>query len=127
MVYRYGGEMAALRYFERSAQLGYSHAQARIGFIYEYGLYGAPMHLAKSFGYYDLAAREHSHPQAMLGLSRLYNRGCRGPNDILTEDDRMARDVSGWLQATLRNEDAAFSWCQKAADQGLDEAMFLLG
>ena len=63
----------------------------------------------------------------MLGLSRLYNRGCRGPNDMLTEEERLARDVSGWLAATVRNEDAAFSWCQKAADRGLDEAMFLLG
>ncbi|KAI9497186.1 hypothetical protein BDB00DRAFT_18720 [Zychaea mexicana] len=127
VIHRYGGELAALRYFEHAAQLGYSHAQSRIAFIYEYGMYGAPMHLAKSFGYYDLAAKQHKHPQAMLGLSRLYNRGCRGPNDMLTEDERLARDVSGWLAATARNEDAAFSWCQKAADRGLDEALFLLG
>lgn len=116
-----------MRHIEHAAQLGYGPAQSRIAYIYEHGLYGAPMHFAKSFGYYDMAAREYNSPQAMLGLSRLYNRGCRGPADILTEEERLARDVSEWLSATTRNEDAAFRWCEKAADQGLDEAVFLLG
>lgn len=119
--------MTGVRYLEHAAQLGHPEAMTRIGYIYEHGLYGTPVHLAKSFGYYDVASCQHNEPLAMLGLSRLYNRGCHGPGDTVQEQERLVRDVSGWLAATARNEDAAFSWCQKAANLGLDEAMFLLG
>lgn len=85
------------------------------------------MDLARSFGYYDQAARLHNDPQAMLGLSRLYNRGCHGPGDEAAALQREQRDVSGWLAHTERNEDGAFAWCRRAADLGHVEAMFLLG
>ncbi|KAF7730559.1 hypothetical protein EC973_001940 [Apophysomyces ossiformis] len=125
VVQPYGGPFGATSYFERAAQLGHIDAQSRIGYIYEHGLYGVPMNFAKSFKYYTNAAHR-GNAQAMLGLSRLYNRGSHGPNDE-DEDRRLIQDESGWLASAEPNEDEAFHWCQRAADTGLDDAWFLLG
>ncbi|KAG0190511.1 hypothetical protein DFQ28_001950 [Apophysomyces sp. BC1034] len=125
VVQPYGGAFGATAYFERAAQLGHVDAQSRIGYIYEHGLYGVPMNFAKSFKYYNNAANR-GNAQAMLGLSRLCNRGSHGPNDE-DEERRVAQDESGWIATTVRNEDEAFHWCQRAADAGLDDAWFLLG
>ncbi|KAL0078074.1 hypothetical protein J3Q64DRAFT_1646196 [Phycomyces blakesleeanus] len=125
LVEPYGGLYAAIVYFERAARSGHTEAQGRLGYIYEHGMYGVPVNLSKSVTNYEAAARN-GNPQAMLGLSRLYNRGSHGPDDR-DEKTRLELDESGWLQANPRNEDLAFSWCQRAAEKGLADAMFMLG
>ncbi|ORY94230.1 hypothetical protein BCR43DRAFT_477807 [Syncephalastrum racemosum] len=127
LLYQYGGRAVGVRYFAQAAHWGYLPALVRCGHIFEHGLEGEPMDLARSFGYYDQAARVHNDPQAMLGLSRLYNRGCHGPADDSDASQREQRDVSGWLIHMERNEDGAFAWCRRAADLGHVEAIFLLG
>ncbi|OAD74979.1 hypothetical protein PHYBLDRAFT_181004 [Phycomyces blakesleeanus NRRL 1555(-)] len=122
LVEPYGGLYAAIVYFERAARSGHTEAQGRLGYIYEHGMYGVPVNLSKSVTNYEAAARN-GNPQAMLGLSRLYNRGSHGPDDR-DEKTRLELDESGWLQANPRNEDLAFSWCQRAAEKGLADAMW---
>ncbi|KAG0169661.1 hypothetical protein DFQ28_003471 [Apophysomyces sp. BC1034] len=125
VIKQYGSAGDAPNYFDRAAQLGYVPAQTRMAYISENGLYGAPINLSKSFVYYAAAASQ-GDAHAMLGLSRLYNRGSRGPGDN-NEEQLMAIDVSGWLASTVPNEDEAFQWCQRAAEKGIADALFLLG
>ncbi|KAI8393696.1 uncharacterized protein BYT42DRAFT_551931 [Radiomyces spectabilis] len=125
LVKPYGGANAAVNFFERAAQLAHVAAQTRLAYIYEHGLYGVPMNFAKSFTNYELAANAKD-TDAMVGLSRLYNNGSHGPKDH-DEEKRRASDESGWLINTNRDEDAAFMWCQRAADQESVEGLFLLG
>lgn len=120
LVEPYGGVHAAVRLFERAADWGHVKAQTQIGYIYEHGLYGAPVDYAKALLYYEKAARDGRDGDAMLGLSRLYNGGYHGPED---------EDMPGWSTTTTtsRDEDASFQWCEKAAAQGIDKALYLLG
>lgn len=121
----YGGKEAAILYCERAARLNNHHAQAKLGSIYEHGLYGESMNFARAFDYYEQAAIN-GNDKAMLGLCRLNNRGSHGPGDK-NESVRLENDVSGWLAATPVNEDLAFSWCEKAAKAGNVDALSLLG
>ena len=123
LVQPYGGVGAARGGFERGAELGHPQCQTQLGSMYEHGLFGAQVDMSKSFRYYEFAA-ERGDAEAMLGLSRLYNADRHGPDDM---EERAQRDVSHWLEDRGRNEDASFHWCEKAAEQGLDEALFLLG
>ncbi|KAF7720649.1 hypothetical protein EC973_006738 [Apophysomyces ossiformis] len=126
LIQSYGSPGDAPFYFETAAQLGHVAAQTRTAYISEVGLYGMPIDFAKSLAYYELAAAK-GDGQAMLGLSRIYNRGNKGPGDNRNEEQLMAADVSGWLASTVRNEDEAFQWCKRAAAKDLPEALFLLG
>ena len=121
----YGGQEAAILYYERAAQLENHHAQAKLGSIYEHGLYGESMNFARAFDYYEQAV-VHENDKAMLGLCRLNNRGSHGPGDT-NETVRLENDVSGWLAASPVNEDVAFSWCERAAKFGSTDALALLG
>ncbi|KAI9249173.1 hypothetical protein BDA99DRAFT_524230 [Phascolomyces articulosus] len=123
LVQTYGGVSAAKEWFERGAALGHAKCHSQLGYMYEHGLFGVPVDMSKSFRYNEAAAQL-GDAEGMLGLSRLYNEGCHGPGDT---ENRMERDVSQWLAGLGRNEDASFLWCQRAAEQGLDEALFLLG
>lgn len=125
LVLPYGGAHAAPHYWERAAAWGHPEAMTEMGWVHEHGLYEYPVDLAKAFNYYDKAAH-HQSVGAMLGLSRLYNGGFEGPDD---EPLHIAQDVSGWLDASTRNEDEAFRWCRRAVEQdnGFDKALYLLG
>lgn len=83
------------------------------------------MNFSRAFDCYAVAAIN-GDSKAMLGLSRLYNRGSHGFGDK-DELYRLGNDVSGWLNATPVNEDLSFSWCQRAAKAGNLEALALLG
>jgi TPR repeat protein len=111
---------------EQAANLGNIGAKNRLAHIYEHGLYGVHMDMAKAFHYYQEAVNQGQHLQSMLGLSRLYNGGCHGPNDS-DEHLRMANDVSGWLVATPKDEDQSFYWCQRCAKSELPDGLYLLG
>ncbi|KAI7877253.1 HCP-like protein [Lichtheimia hyalospora FSU 10163] len=126
LVQSYGGVDAAMPTFERAAALGHAGAQSYMGYIYEHGLYGVSIDMAKSYEYYDKAAKEGHDASAMLGLARLYNGGTHGPDDF-DEAWRCEHDVSRWLEVTGRNEDASFYWCQCASEQELVDALYLLG
>jgi TPR repeat protein len=121
----YGGKEAAILYYERAANLNNDQAQAKLGSIYEHGLYGESMNFARAFDYYEQSAIN-GNSKAMLGLCRLNNRGSHGPGDQ-NEAHRLENDVSGWLAATPVNEDLAFSWCDKAAKAGNTDALALMG
>ncbi|KAI8339053.1 hypothetical protein BC941DRAFT_501366 [Chlamydoabsidia padenii] len=124
VVQQYGGILACLPYFERAVQLGYPPAHSTLGSILEHGLYGIRVNYAQCYIHYTEAAKR-GDPQGMVGLSRLNNRGCHGPNDPI--QPKLAQDESGWLAQREPNEETAFYWCQKAADQESPEAEFLLG
>ena len=123
LVQPYGGANAAKEWFERGAAYGHAKCHSHLGYMYEHGLFGVPVDMSNSFRYYEAAAHL-GDAEGMLGLSRLYNEDRHGPDDT---EDRMERDVSQWLIGLGRNEDASFLWCSRAAEQGLDEAIFLLG
>ncbi|KAI7872571.1 hypothetical protein BDF14DRAFT_1754764, partial [Spinellus fusiger] len=121
----YGGAYAAVTYIERAARSGHHEAQSKLGYIYEYGMFGMPVHLAKSAASYYAAVKS-GNAHAMLGLSRLLNHGSHGPEN--GEDRaRFALDVSGWALSHPRDEDGAFHWCQRASEKGLPEALSMLG
>ncbi|ORZ21189.1 hypothetical protein BCR42DRAFT_448058 [Absidia repens] len=127
VVEQYGGILSSLPYFEKAVQLGYPPAHSTLGSILEQGLYGLRMNYAQCYMHYTESAKR-GDAQGMIGLSRLNNRGVYGPDD---EKDaflqKLALDESGWLAQRQPNEEKAFYWCQKAADQELPEAQFLLG
>ncbi|KAK4512978.1 uncharacterized protein ATC70_003689 [Mucor velutinosus] len=121
----YGGKAAGILYYERAASLNNAKAQAKLGSIYEHGLYGESMNFARAYFHYEVAALN-GNPKAMLGLCRLHNRGNHGPGDN-NEAFRLDNDVSGWLAATPINEDLSFQWCERAAKAELVDALALLG
>ncbi|KAI7851269.1 hypothetical protein BDC45DRAFT_516150 [Circinella umbellata] len=123
LVQPYGGANAAKGWFERGAEFGHAKCHSQLGYMYEHGLFGVPVDMSQSFHYYESAAHL-GDAEGMLGLSRLYNEDRHGPDDT---EDRMERDVSQWLIGIGRNEDASYLWCSRAAELGLDEALFLLG
>lgn len=118
--------MKVPQYMEQAANLGNMGAKNRSGHIFEHGSYGVKMDLAKAFSFYDEAATQGNHLNAMLGLSRLYNGGSHGPDDH-DEMLRRANDGSGWLLSHPKDEDRSFYWCKRAAQGGLPEALYLLG
>ncbi|ORZ25150.1 hypothetical protein BCR42DRAFT_485363 [Absidia repens] len=126
LIESYGGVIKAREYMEKSASLGNIGAKNRLGHLYEHGLYGGSMDMAKAFVQYEEAAKQGHHLQSMLGLSRLYNTGCHGPNDQ-DEHYRLKNDISGWLATHPKDEDQSFYWCQRAAKGGLPDALYLLG
>ncbi|KAI8373891.1 hypothetical protein BD560DRAFT_446166 [Blakeslea trispora] len=124
----YGGTFAAVAYFEHAADMGMAAAQFRLGFIYENGLYGTRVNLAKAHSYYEIAANSNNNGLAMLGLSRLYNHGVQAPPEQSEQQAIIFEaDESGWIKSHPRDEDAAFKWCYLAADQRIPEACYLLG
>ncbi|CAO3579577.1 unnamed protein product [Absidia cylindrospora] len=126
LIESYGGVTKAREYMEKSANLGNIGAKNRLGHLYEHGSYGGSMDMAKAFIQYEEAAKQGHHLQSMLGLSRLYNAGCHGPNDQ-DEHYRLKNDTSGWLATHPKDEDQCFYWCQRAAKGGLPDALYLLG
>ncbi|CAO3587839.1 unnamed protein product [Absidia cylindrospora] len=127
VVEQYGGILSSLPYFEKAVQLGYPPAHSTLGSILEQGLYGLRMNYAQCHMHYNEAAKR-GDAQGMIGLSRLNNRGVYGPGDDKDAFlQRLTLDESGWLAQRQPNEEKAFYWCQKAADQELPEAQFLLG
>ncbi|KAI9475683.1 MAG: ras family-domain-containing protein [Benjaminiella poitrasii] len=128
VIQSYGGTFAATTYLEHAAEMGLGVAQYRLGYIYEQGLYGIRINLAKAVHYYLLAANDNNHAYAMLHLSQLYNQGVKVPPDQLDEQRALfEQDESHWTLSQPRDEDAAFRWCQLAADQNLPDACYLLG
>ena len=126
LLQQYGGSNAILQTFERAAELGHIRAQTQLGSMYEHGIYGVSMDMEKAHDYYSRAAStDDGDPVAMLGLCRLYNCGIHGPEDN-EEPQRLAQDISGWLVQTGRDEDESFKWCEKAANKGYADALFML-
>lgn len=115
----------AVDYMDKSARLGNVGAKNRLGHILEHGAPGVAMDIARAFTLYEQAA-EHHHLQSMLALSRLYNRGCHGPDDD-KEEWRLAQDTSRWFQTHPKDPVQSFEWCQRAAKGGLPDALYLLG
>ncbi|KAI8977222.1 hypothetical protein BDF20DRAFT_873625 [Mycotypha africana] len=128
LIQNYGGTFAATTYLEHAAEMGMSAAQYRLGYIYEMGLYGVRIHLAKAFHFYELAATTNDNVYAMVRLSRLYNQGVQVPPEQLEEQMALfEQDESHWVKSRPRDEDAAFKWCHRAADKGVPDACYLLG
>lgn len=108
--------------------MGMSAAQYRLGYIYEQGLFGIRVNIAKAYNYYELAANNNNNVYAMLGLCRICNQGVKVPPEQLEEQMAIfEQDESNWTRTQSRDEDAAFRWCHMAADQNLPDACYLLG
>ncbi|KAI8342336.1 hypothetical protein BC941DRAFT_412479 [Chlamydoabsidia padenii] len=123
----FGGMTKAVDYMEKSANLENIGAMNRLGHLLEYGSSGVPINIAKAFTHYQEAATKGHHLQSMLGLSRLYNGGCRGPDDSRNEQQRLTEDISGWFRSHPKDAQLSFYWCQLAAKGGLPDALYLLG
>ncbi|KAI8985154.1 hypothetical protein BDB01DRAFT_789136, partial [Pilobolus umbonatus] len=120
----YGGRDTAILYFKRAAELNDDIAQYKLGSIYEHGSLGVSINFAKAKYYYDIAAPR-GNAKAMLGLSRIHNKGNHGPGDN-NLSDRLTRDESGWLASAPINEEVSFYWCEKAVKKELPDALALL-
>ncbi|KAF1806371.1 ras family-domain-containing protein [Mucor lusitanicus] len=128
LIQNYGGTFAATTYLEHAAEMGMSAAQYRLGYIYEQGLFGIRINIAKAYHYYELAANNNDNVYAMLGLCRICNQGVKVPPEQLEEQLAIfEQDESNWTRTHSRDEDAAFKWCHLAADQNLPDACYLLG
>ncbi|KAL7314297.1 hypothetical protein PS15m_005889 [Mucor circinelloides] len=128
LIQNYGGTFAATTYLEHAAEMGMSAAQYRLGYIYEQGLFGIRVNIAKAYNYYELAANNNNNVYAMLGLCRICNQGVKVPPEQLEEQMAIfEQDESNWTRTQSRDEDAAFRWCHMAADQNLPDACYLLG
>ncbi|KAF7727257.1 hypothetical protein EC973_007870 [Apophysomyces ossiformis] len=96
----------AMYYLKKAEQLGLLAAWHQLGLVYQEGLLECKPDLTEAFHYFAKAA-ENGHEPAMVSLSYLYAQG-----------------IQGYLNP---HSDMAFKWCQRAADQGLAQAEYILG
>ena len=93
-------------YVERSAYLGFSKAQLKMGAAYELCALNCEFNPALSLHYNALAARQ-GEPEAELAISKWFICGQEG--------------------VFSKNEELAFKYAQRAAQQGLPTAEFAMG
>lgn len=93
----------ALKWYEKSANLGYAPAQYRVGNFYEKG-FGGTRDLMKAQTWYQLAA-EQGNAAAMHNLAVLFANGPDGTPDVAS----------------------ATRWFEKAAELGVKDSQFNLG
>ncbi|KAJ1983239.1 hypothetical protein H4R34_001395 [Dimargaris verticillata] len=96
----------AQKLLERAAQFGNVDAQYRLGLAFEFGECGYEVDPVFSVSYYRMAA-EQNHREAQMALSAWYLSGSPGTID--------------------QNDELAFKWCSKSAEQGLVKAEFAMG
>ncbi|ETS87619.1 hypothetical protein PFICI_01447 [Pestalotiopsis fici W106-1] len=92
--------------FTQAAELGHPEASFRMGDAYEHGKLNCPRDPALSVHFYTGAA-ERGHAGAMMGLCAWYMVGA----DPILEKD----------------EEEAYEWARRAADQGLVKAQYAVG
>jgi TPR repeat protein len=96
----------AKRLFTQAGQLGYTHAQFRLGQMYERGSPATPQDARRSIAWYTKAA-EKGHAEAELALSGWYLTGVDG---VLKQSDS-----------------EAYLWARRAANKGLSKAEYAVG
>jgi TPR repeat protein len=96
----------AKRLFTQAGQLGYTHAQFRLGQMYERGAPATPQDPRRSIAWYTKAA-EKGHAEAELALSGWYLTGVEG---VLKQSDS-----------------EAYLWARRAANKGLSKAEYAVG
>ncbi|KAJ1659429.1 hypothetical protein IWQ61_001499 [Dispira simplex] len=96
----------AQKLLERAAQCGNTSAQYRLGQAFEFGECGYEVDPIFSVSYYRMAA-EQGHREAQMSLSAWYLSGSPG--------------------SVEQNDELAFKWCSKSAEQGLVKAEFAMG
>ncbi|KAJ1822579.1 hypothetical protein LPJ56_000657 [Coemansia sp. RSA 2599] len=90
---------------DKAALLGSVDAQYQLGYFFEFGQHGFPVHPQTSVHYYQMAA-EQDNAKAQMALSGWYLSG----GDGVPIDDRLA-----------------FDWGHRAAQQGLTRAVYAMG
>ncbi|KAJ1883010.1 hypothetical protein H4R99_000400 [Coemansia sp. RSA 1722] len=95
----------AQKLLDKAAHLGSVDAQYQLGYFFEFGEHGFPVHPKTSVHYYQMAA-EQDNAKAQMALSGWYLSGGEG----VPIDDRLA-----------------FDWGHRAAQQGLTRAMYAMG
>ncbi|KAI9496839.1 hypothetical protein BDB00DRAFT_807481 [Zychaea mexicana] len=99
-------ESRAFRYLKQAFQLDLVEAVYQMGQVHTYGLLGQPGDAWQGYQCFMKAAEE-GYDLAMLELAKVYAIG-----------------IQGFL---AQQPDAAFRWCQRAAERGLKEAEYTLG
>ncbi|KAI7852058.1 hypothetical protein BDC45DRAFT_514212 [Circinella umbellata] len=99
-------ELKAFRYLKQAFQFDLIEAVHRMGQVYLYGLYGQSKDVWRGYQCFMKAAEE-GYDLAMLDLAQVYEKG-----------------IQGYLS---QQPEAAFRWCQRAAERGLKEAEYTLG
>lgn len=124
----------AFKYYMRSAEQGYEAAMCNIGLMYSRG-YGVPQSYKEAAKWYGMAA-EIDFPEALHNLGVLYCEGRGVQRD-------MDKAVELWYRAAVQgfelsqlnlgimylsegNTEEAVKWLKKAAEQGNEEAKFML-
>lgn len=112
-VYEKGGipsviadEAYARELYTKAAQLGFSPAQFKLGFCFEYGSLTCEVDPRRSIAWYTRSA-EQGHPEAELALSGWYLTGSEG---ILQQSDT-----------------EAYLWARKSAEQAFPKAEYAVG
>ncbi|KKY18961.1 putative chitin synthase activator [Phaeomoniella chlamydospora] len=99
-------ERYSAQLFTKSADLGHTEANYRLGHAYEHGKLTCPRDPALSIHFYTGAAQR-GHPLAMMALCAWYMVGA----DPILEKD----------------ENEAYEWAKKAAEAGLPKAEYCVG
>lgn len=124
----------AFKYYMSSAEQGYEAAMCNIGLMYSRG-YGVPQSYKEAAKWYGMAA-EIDFPEALHNLGVLYCEGRGVQRD-------MDKAVELWYRAAVQgfelsqlnlgimylsegNTEEAVKWLKKAAEQGNEEAKFML-
>ncbi|EEU40993.1 uncharacterized protein NECHADRAFT_99311 [Fusarium vanettenii 77-13-4] len=132
----------AFMYIEKSAYIGYSKAQWRLGAAYERGALGCPVDAAKSIHYFHLAARQ-GWGTAAYELVWWFLRGTRKEDLVVpdpalsfkfarwgaSEDDGGAEHMMGYHYETgtyvLKDIGEARKWYERASNHGWGELQHL--
>ncbi|KAF2281305.1 HCP-like protein [Westerdykella ornata] len=99
-------EVYAAQLFTQAADLGHPYAALKLGEAYEHGLLRCPKDPAVSVHYYNCAAQA-GVPEAMMNLCAWY---IVGAEPVLEKD-----------------ENEAYEWAKRAAEQGLPKAEYAVG
>jgi TPR repeat protein len=110
-------ERSALHMLEKSASLGFSHAESKLGSTYENGTLGCGYDPILSLHYYTLAAKQGILPCFFLG--------------VMVGDVEAMMGLSKWYLCGAdeipRSEEKAFINAERAAKMGHPAAEFAMG
>lgn len=129
------GDLNAVDYFRRSAELGYPPAQVALGYFYDTGLVVA-QDSGQAAEWYKKAAKQDDHLAQWL-LGRLYYVGNGIPQDLSAAEswleksadhgDPFGQQLLGLIRLERNDYPRAADWFRKAATQGLPQSQAKLG
>ena len=127
----------AKKYFKTAADKGNSESQYKLGWIYEYGLDGDGKNYLQAIKYYEMAA-DNDHCLASLQLAQIYQQpevcNYKKAFDNAKKSAKGGCDIAKFIlgnmyffgRGTGANIEQAREWYEKAYDDGIYQAKFML-